>query len=230
MQTAPCRYPTPRACSGRCPNGPGSSDSDAWVWRCWSRCGVTPPARVRPRAAAGSGPGSAMTRCSKSTASSWDSWAPGGVARNTGCSRVLMGSSWSSSSARANSWCPWTLPSGGPTPPALGRRAATNCTGCRACWMDAWRPFAGAAWNCPRRWSSPIVGLAIRNSCAMWPPPTRARSSWKGRVPMSSSCPMGGRSRATTCSSTAIGPGVIARRSLGYAMRGCGPPVRRMGR
>ena len=28
-----------------------------------------------------------------------------------------------------------TLPSVGPIPQALGRRAATNCTGCRACWM-----------------------------------------------------------------------------------------------
>ena len=42
--------------------------------------------------------------------------------------------------------------------------------------------------------------------------------------------PMGGRSRATTCSSTAIGPGGRARRCLGCAMRGCGRPVRRMAR
>ena len=47
----------PPACSGRCPNAPGSSASAAWVWRCWSRYGVTPPAKVRPHAAAGSGPG-----------------------------------------------------------------------------------------------------------------------------------------------------------------------------
>jgi hypothetical protein len=46
---------------------------------------------------------------------------------------------------------------------------------------------------------------------------------WKGRVPMSSNCQTGGRSRATTCSSTAIGPGVTASKSPGCAMRGCGP-------
>ena len=40
MQTAPCRYPTPRACSGHCPSVLGSSGSDAWAWRCWNRCGV----------------------------------------------------------------------------------------------------------------------------------------------------------------------------------------------
>jgi hypothetical protein len=33
-------------------------------------------------------------------------------------------------------------------------------------WMDAWQPFAGAVWTCLLRWSSPIVGLAIRSSCA----------------------------------------------------------------
>src|SRR5262245_26257188 len=49
----------------------------------------------------------------------------------------------------ANSWCPWTLPFVGPTPPALGRRAATNCTGCRACSMDAWQHSADAVSCCP---------------------------------------------------------------------------------
>jgi hypothetical protein len=63
-----------------------------------------------------------------------------------------------------------------------------------------------------------------------WPPPTRARSSWKGRVPMSSTCPMGGRSRGRTCSISVSGPGVTARRSLGCVMCGCGLPVRRMAR
>ena len=61
-----------------------------------------------------------MTRCSKSTASSWAWWAPGGVARNTGCSRAWMASSWWSSLARASWWSPWTLPSGGPTPRPWG--------------------------------------------------------------------------------------------------------------
>src|SRR5439155_26640042 len=75
---------------------------------------------------------------------------------------------------------------------------------------------------------SRIVGLVIRSSCATWPQCTRARSSWKGRVPTSSHCPMGGRSRAKTCSSTAIGLGGLASRCLGCAMHGCGPPVRRM--
>src|SRR5215471_8754576 len=43
---------------------------------------------------------------------------------------------------------------------------------------------------------------------------TRAPSSWKGRVPTPSHCPMGGRSRATTCSRTAIGLGAKASRCL----------------
>ena len=72
---------------------------------------------------------------------------------------------------------PVDLPSGGPTPPALGRRAATNCTGCGAWWMGAWRHSADVVWRCPRRWSWPIAGLAIRSSCATWPRRTRVRSS-----------------------------------------------------
>jgi hypothetical protein len=77
-------------------------------------------------AAAGSGPGSLMTRYSRSTVSSWAWWAPGGAARNTGYSRALMGSSWWSSLAMANSWCPSTLPSVGQTPEDLGDRAAIS--------------------------------------------------------------------------------------------------------
>jgi len=49
---------------------------------------------------------------------------------------------------RANSWYPSTLPSGGPTLQALGRHAATNCTGCRACSMDVWRLSVNAVWSC----------------------------------------------------------------------------------
>src|SRR6266508_230984 len=44
----------------------------------------------------------AMTRSSKSMASSWAWWALGGAARNIGCSWALMASSWSSSSAMAS--------------------------------------------------------------------------------------------------------------------------------
>jgi hypothetical protein len=99
--------------------------------------GAMPPARVRPRAAAGSGPGWAMTRWSKSMASSWDSSAPGGVARNTGCSRALTECYLSWLLARARGSSPSTLPSVGRIPRGLGDRAATNCTGYRACWMGA---------------------------------------------------------------------------------------------
>jgi hypothetical protein len=91
----------PHACWVRCLNAPGSSGSGAWAWRCCYRYGAMPPARVRPHAVAGSGRGWAMTRSSKSMASSWASWAPGGAARNTGYSRALMGCCWSWSSARA---------------------------------------------------------------------------------------------------------------------------------
>ena len=80
----------------------------------------------------------------------------------------------------------------------------------------------------PPRWSWRIAGLAIRSSCAISRRSIRARSSWKGRVPTPSHCPMGARSRATTCSSTTIGPGGIASRCQGCAMCGCGRPVRRM--
>jgi hypothetical protein len=63
-----------------------------------------------------------------------------------------------------------------PDPTGPGRRAATNCTGCRACWMGAWRHSAATVWHCPRHSSWPIAGLGIRNSCAIWPAPTRALS------------------------------------------------------
>jgi hypothetical protein len=46
---------------------------------------------------------------------------------------------------------------------------------------------------------------------------------------MFSSCQTGARSRGVTYSIRAIGPGVRARRSPGCVMRGCGPPVQRMG-
>ena len=94
-----------------------------------------------------------------------------------------------------------------PDPTGPGAPCRDKLHWVQACWMDAWRHSADAAWSCPRRWSWRIVGLAIRSSCAMWPRPTRAPSWWKGRVPMSSRCQMGARSRATTCSSSAIGRG-----------------------
>ena len=84
--------------------------------------------------------------------------------------------------------------------------------------------------DCLLRWSSRIVGSAIRSSCAMWPRPTRAPSSWKGKARMPSRCQTGARSRGRTCSISAIGPGVRARKCLGCAMCGCGPPVQRMAR
>ena len=43
---------------------------------------------------------------------------------------------------------------------ALEHRAATHCTGYRACSMDVWRHSANAASSCPRRWSSRISGAA----------------------------------------------------------------------
>ena len=153
----------PRVCSVHSPNVPGSSGYGAWGWRCWRRYGVTPPAKVKPHAAAGNGPGWAMTQCSKSMASSWAWLAPGGAGRNTGYSPVLMVCCLSWWSAKVNWSSLSTLPSGGLTPQVLGRRAATNCTGCRACWMDAWRLSADAAWSCLLRWLWRIAGLAIRS-------------------------------------------------------------------
>ena len=70
--------------------------------------------------------------------------------------RVLSGIDgvcWSWSLARASWSSPSILPSGVPTPQALGGRAGTNCTGYRACWKDAWRHSADAAWSCLRLWS-----------------------------------------------------------------------------
>ena len=83
-----------------------------------------------------------------------------------------------------------------PDPTGPGAPCRDKLYWVQACWMDAWRLSADAAWRCPLRWSSRIVGLAIRSSCAMSPRPTRG-TSWKGRVPMSSSCPMGARSRGS---------------------------------
>src|SRR6266446_4350184 len=60
MHGAACeagRKTCPPACSGHCPSAPGSSGCGAWAWTCWCRCGVMPPARVRPRVAGGNGPG-----------------------------------------------------------------------------------------------------------------------------------------------------------------------------
>jgi hypothetical protein len=88
---------------------------------------------------------------------------PGGVGRNTGCSPVLMGSSWWSSLARVSWWCPWTLPSDGLIPRGLDGRAGTNCTGYRSCWMGAWRPSVDAVWHCCLLWLSRIVGLVIQS-------------------------------------------------------------------
>ena len=147
--------------------------------------------------------------------------------------RVLSGIdgvSWWSSSVRANWWSPWILPSVALIRRGLALLVVTSSVGCRACSTGGWRLFAGAASRCPRRWSSPIAGLAIRSSCAMSRRLTRGRSLWKGRVPIPSHCPMGGRSRAMTCGRTAIGRGGRASRCLGSAMRGCGRPVRRMAR
>jgi hypothetical protein len=85
------------------------------------------------------------SEATRSMASSWAWWAPGGVGRNTGCSPALMGSSWWWSLARA-SWSSLSiLPSVDPTLRALGGRVGTSYTGSRACWMDAWRHSADAA-------------------------------------------------------------------------------------
>src|SRR4029450_12728385 len=84
--------------------------------------------------------------------------------RNTGCSPVLMGSCLSWSSVMASWLSPSTLPFVGPTLKALGGRAETNCTGSRACWMAAWRHSADVVWRYLHRWSSRIVGSAIRSS------------------------------------------------------------------
>ena len=80
---------------------------------------LTPLVQVRPRGAAGSGPGWVMIPCSKSMESSWDSSAPGGVGRNIGSSLALTGSSSWSSWARANWSSPSTLPFVG-LPPGPG--------------------------------------------------------------------------------------------------------------
>jgi hypothetical protein len=128
------------------------------VWTGWSRGGATPPARVRPRGAAGSGPGWVRTRESTRTALRWAWWALGGAARNTGCSPVLMACSWAWSSAMAHWWYRWPLPGAGQTHRALEDRTATHGTGGRACSMGATWPCAGAVWRCPRRWSARIGG------------------------------------------------------------------------
>ena len=149
---------SPPVGSAPCPSAPGSHDSDAWAWTSWGHCGAIPPARVRPHAAGGNGPGWAMTRCSTNRGSRWDSSGPGGVGRNPGDARGLMGSSWWWSWAMAHWWSPLTWPSGGPTHQALGGRVGTNGTGGKSCWMDAWRPCAGAVGHCRLLGSSRRAG------------------------------------------------------------------------
>jgi hypothetical protein len=116
-----------------------------------------------------------------------------------------------------------------PDPTGLGRRAETNWAGCRAC-------STGVAALCRRGMALPpplVVAdswfgdAKLMRHVATTP---RAPCSWTGKVRMSSSYLMGGRSRAKTCRIIASGSGVTARRSLVCAMRGCGPPVRRMAR
>jgi hypothetical protein len=105
--------------------------------RGWSCCGATLPASVRPRAAAGSGHGWAMTRDATRMASRGVSWAPGGVARKSGGSPGLLACAWSWSSARARWSSPAMVRSVGQTPRALEGRVGTHGAGWSACGMGA---------------------------------------------------------------------------------------------
>lgn len=82
----------PRACSERCRIAPGSSGCGVWGWRCSSPSGVMSTTKVRLPRAAGNGPGSGMTRCSRSMGRSYSWLAGGGAASTNGCCRALMGS------------------------------------------------------------------------------------------------------------------------------------------
>jgi len=56
---------------------------------------------------------------------------------------VLMGCSWWVVIGDGKLVVPWTLPSGDQTPRGLGTVPGQTGTGCKACWTDAWRLFAG---------------------------------------------------------------------------------------
>jgi hypothetical protein len=105
----------PRACSGHCRTAPGSSGCGAWGWRCLSPSGVMCMTKARPPRAAGSGPGSGITRCPTSMVRSCGWSAGGGAASTSGCCRALMGSCWWWSWAMAAWSCrsivPWGIAS-----------------------------------------------------------------------------------------------------------------------
>ena len=152
----------------------------------------------------------AMTRCSKSMGSSWAWSAPGGVGRNTGCSPGIDGVLLVVVIGDGKLVVPVDFAIRRPDPTGPGGPCRDKLHWLQGMLDGRVAAFADAAWRCLRRWLWPIAGLAIRNSCAMSRRPTRVPSWWKGRVPTSSNCPMGARSRGVTCSSPASGPGVTS--------------------
>jgi len=145
---------------------------------------------------AGNGPGLLMIRCSKSTGSSWDSLAPVEWAKNTGCSPALMGccfvvviGDWQTRGARG-----LCHPSSRPPRSwgAVPRQTALGAGHAR------WTPGGlsrDAAWTLPPPMASRKLVQRFELMRHVANGRTRAPSWWKGRVRMSSSCPMGARSR-----------------------------------
>jgi hypothetical protein len=169
-----------------------------------------------------------MTQCSRSMGRSWDSSAHGGVARKNGYSRGLMGVLLVVVIGEGKLVVPVDFVIRRPDPTGAGGPCRKKLHWCRSCWIGAWRPWVAMAYSYSLQFLSRIVGLAIRSSWTMWPQRTRASYWLKGRVRMCLHCQMDVRSRGVTYSISATGPGVTVHRFPAYAMRGCGPPVRRM--
>ena len=218
----------PRSCSGRCPSAPGSSASDAWGWRCWCRCGAIPPAQVRPRAAAGNGPGWAMTRCSK----------------NMGSKLGLVGTWWSGQEHRVLSGIDGVL-----LVVVVGEGKLVVPVDFAIRRPDPQGP--GAPCCDKLRWVQGMLDgrlAAFRRRGVALPPPMVVADSWfsdsklmrhvatthegtflvEGKSTYTFALPDGRQVKGMTCSSTVSGPGGQVRRSVECAMYGCGRPVRRM--
>ena len=120
-----CRTPSERCrVRGWAKHGPsrllGALPKRAWLKRLrrlglegGSPSGVMCPTKIRPPRAAGSGPGSGMTRCAARMGSSCGGSAGGGAASTSACCRALMGAGFWWGWAMGAWSCRWTLPCGG---------------------------------------------------------------------------------------------------------------------
>jgi len=186
--------------------------------------------RAPPRGVAGNGPGGSLRASSRSTASSWGEWGPGGVARKNGCWPVLLGGAASWSLAMASWSCRGIVPCVVPPLKVGGLPVAPHGAGARACSMRGWPPGPTAGDACLPRWSWLRAGCATRTGCSRWPRSLRACCWWKAKAPRSSSGLMAVGCRDTPACSGQTGPGARPPGSPGDARPVCPRRARRLGR